>query len=481
MTGRLAHNVLVHNTFTSYEFKFVNKTMNYCERLQTNECFKMAAPMLFTIFLGVAVRIVLFNSSLASWLAERVEISTPLTSWKSVIEGITLLQNGISPYAGDVFHETPFVLYFFHHLLSASPRLVPVVFVLLDLITAWLLYAGAGHCLKYLLLTQSKESGMFSKDADRLLIKKSDIYNLPRLVASIYLLNPYTVVTCVGQSTLVMTHLAVAAVFLFTTRGYRLAAAFALAAATYQSLYPAMMVVPCAMHLVNLKAQARSSTVSYLSPPSVKSYLTTAVMFLFWLGCLHGLSFLMLESWDFLFSTYGCILMVPNLTPNMGLFWYFFTEMFEHFRYFFLWVYQINVFIYTAPLAIKLRKHPLFMMYIQCIIMAIFKSYPAFGDTSVYLALLPVWSHAFYYLRNTLVVGVMFVLSSVLAPILWQLWIYSGSANANFFFAFTLVYNTAQIFLATDVLYAFLKREFALIHGMKPVDKDGNAQQAVLQ
>ena len=48
-------------------------------------------------------------------------------------------------------------------------------------------------------------------------------------------------------------------------------------------------------------------------------------------------------------------------------------------------------------------------------------------------------------LRQSLVVGVMFVVSSVLAPILYHLWIYAGSANANFFFAFTLVYNTAQV------------------------------------
>ena len=49
-----------------------------------------------------------------------------------------------------------------------------------------------------------------------------------------------------------------------------------------------------------------------------------------------------------------CRVSVPNLQPNMGLFWYFFTEMFEHFRIFFVWVFQINVFIYTVPLAIKL-------------------------------------------------------------------------------------------------------------------------------
>lgn len=48
-------------------------------------------------------------------------------------------------------------------------------------------------------------------------------------------------------------------------------------------------------------------------------------------------------------------LSVPDLTPNIGLFWYFFAEMFEHFRLFFLFVFQINVFFYTVPLSIKLK------------------------------------------------------------------------------------------------------------------------------
>lgn len=48
-------------------------------------------------------------------------------------------------------------------------------------------------------------------------------------------------------------------------------------------------------------------------------------------------------------------LQVSDLTPNMGLFWYFFTEMFEHFRNFFLWVFQLNAFFYCIPLTIKLR------------------------------------------------------------------------------------------------------------------------------
>ena len=50
-----------------------------------------------------------------------------------------------------------------------------------------------------------------------------------------------------------------------------------------------------------------------------------------------------------------CRLLVPDLTPNIGLFWYFFIEIFEHFRVFFLSTFQLHVFLYVLPLAVKLR------------------------------------------------------------------------------------------------------------------------------
>merc|ERR1712173_535259 len=65
---------------------------------------------------------------------------------------------------------------------------------------------------------------------------------------------------------------------------------------------------------------------------------------------------LMDHSWTFVTSTIGFIVTVPELTPNMGLFWYFFTEMFEHFRAFFVWTFQLNCFIYVMPLSIQFRR-----------------------------------------------------------------------------------------------------------------------------
>jgi len=116
-----------------------------------------------------------------------------------------------------------------------------------------------------------------------------------------------------------------------------------------------------------------------------------------------------------------------------------------------------------------------------CSVMAIMKSYPALGDTALPLSLLALWIHIFPYLRNTFLVGCMLLCSSFLAPVFWQLWIYAGSANANFFFAITLAYSTAQVLLTSDVLFAFLRREYDLHHGIYPPVLEGETASVILR
>ena len=47
--------------------------------------------------------------------------------------------------------------------------------------------------------------------------------------------------------------------------------------------------------------------------------------------------------------------------------------------------------------------------------------------------------------RMTLVVGCMLLVATVLTPLLWHLWIHAGSANANFYFAMSVVYGIPQV------------------------------------
>lgn len=152
----------------------------------------------------------------------------------------------------------------------------------------------------------------------------------------------------------------------------------------------------------------------------------------------------------------------------------FFTEMFDHFRSLFVWTFQMHVLLlYLFPFAIRLRKDPIFFFWLLCAVFCTFKSYPAYGDATFYFNYLPIWSFLFRYVRHSLIIICMMLIAILMAPITWYLWIYTGSANANFYFAMTMVFNVAQTFLISDLLYAYIKRKFLLQKGMTIPQIDG--------
>lgn len=51
-------------------------------------------------------------------------------------------------------------------------------------------------------------------------------------------------------------------------------------------------------------------------------------------------------------------------------------------------------------------------------------------------------------LRNIFLVACVLLACSALFPVLWHLWIYAGSANSNFYYAITLLFNVAQVWPA---------------------------------
>ena len=158
-----------------------------------------------------------------------------------------------------------------------------------------------------------------------------------------YLLHPYLIASCAARTTTVFANFTIAIFLWATLRNKTILACFFLALATYQSFYPVMLIVP----LIMLTS----------SPEQFKiNFLKLSVIFSVLFSCIYYLSFIVMNnSWTFAVSTIGFILAVPELTPNMGLFWYFFTEMFEHFRIFFVSTFQINCFIYVYPLAARLK------------------------------------------------------------------------------------------------------------------------------
>ncbi|KAM6113039.1 phosphatidylinositol glycan anchor biosynthesis class U protein isoform 2-T2 [Pterocles gutturalis] len=414
----------------------------------------MAAPLVLVILVAVTVRAALYRSSLAAFISERVEVASPLNAWKRVVEGLALLDLGVSPYSGAVFHETPLIIYLFHFLIEYAE----LVFMFKK---------------QKLLIELDK----YAPDVAELIRTPMEMHYIPLKVALFYLLNPYTVMSCVAKSTCAINNTVVAFFILATIKGSAFLSAIFLALATYQTLYPLTLFAPALLYLL----QRQFIPIKLKSKSFWLYTMQYAALYLCSLVVIICLSFFLLNSWDFIPSVYGFILSVPDLTPNIGLFWYFFAEMFEHFSLFFVCVFQINVFFYTIPLAIKLKEHPMFFMFVQIAIISIFKSYPTVGDIALYMAFLPVWSHLYRFLRNIFILSCVLIVCSFLFPVLWHLWIYAGSANSNFYYAITLTFNIGQILLISDYFYAFLRREYYLTHGLHLTRQDGTEAMLVLK
>lgn len=163
----------------------------------------------------------------------------------------------------------------------------------------------------------------------------------------------------------------------------------ALALAAYLSLYPALLFPPLLLLCYDQSRAARGASESPL-----KFFLNHFSIFSASIAWFLYISYLLTGgSWEFLLSTYGVHLLLPDLTPNVGLWWYFFIEMFDSFREFFLGVFWLHLAGYVGALCIRVRKQPLFVITTLLGIFAIFKPYPSISDTSLYFSLFPLYRH----------------------------------------------------------------------------------------
>ncbi|XP_034187185.1 phosphatidylinositol glycan anchor biosynthesis class U [Osmia lignaria lignaria] len=429
----------------------------------------MMKQWLSNFILAGTIRFLLMNSEFQKIISNRVEVSTALNSWKRVTEGVYLYNFGIDPYTGDLFHETPIGLYIFNLIQQYLPHWVLFcLFISTDLLTALLL----GLIAKYYAneLASRKEEEKSSSENTKNHDDASMMYTSMMYVSAGYLFNPYIILNCVGHTTTVFTNLLYSIALISMIRCSMFWSCLSISLLTLQGLYPISLIVPAVIYI------ARSNRIK-----KKRNIIIFLLMFSSMLTALVCISYYIMGSWSFIWNTLGFILTVPDLRPNIGLYWYFFTEMFEHFRWLFIASFQINVsLLYIVPLALRLRHDPMLLAFSYLAIAAIFKPYPCIGDVGFYMSLLPLWKHLFQYTQQGFFVGCFMLFCTVFAPTVWYQWIYSRSANANFYFGVTLAFAIAQIFLLTDILFASVKHEFAIRHGINK-DISGSTAKLLLE
>jgi hypothetical protein len=160
---------------------------------------------------------------------------------------------------------------------------------------------------------------------------------------------------------------------------------------------------------------------------------------------------------------YKLSLLLEDYTPTIGLWWYFFTEMFAAFRPFFTFVFHSFAVVLAVPMAIRFSNRPLFVAWVQLFVSCMFKPYASVGDMVPWMALLPLLQQQLQCVKAGLFFVNSFVLLLVLGPSMWHQWINVDAANSNFFYSITLLLGVwSTVFLTHLVrLTAQLDRRLA--------------------
>ncbi|KAI8476908.1 MAG: GPI transamidase subunit PIG-U-domain-containing protein, partial [Monoraphidium minutum] len=152
-------------------------------------------------------------------------------------------------------------------------------------------------------------------------------------------------------------------------------------------------------------------------------------------------------------SVHGFVLAVDDYTPNIGLFWYFLTELFNDFRPFFKFVLHSHAPILAAPLALRFPARPLLVAWALLLAGAALRPYPSAGDLAPWMALGPLaLAPQVARLRSGLLLTNGLLLLAVLGPAMWTQWIIVDAANPNFFYAINLLLGVFYVLVLVQAL-----------------------------
>ncbi|KAJ0099191.1 hypothetical protein Patl1_19966 [Pistacia atlantica] len=357
-----------------------------------NKIYKMSSFLVWVIG-SVIFRLILIYFPKNLNLSSRPEVSTPLTSIRRLAEGYWLKQSSMSPYAGSMYHGSPLLLSLLGPLTVKRSKSTepfrelkgnPIIFYA-DVMSAMLLRAtGQNLQAAYTQRLKSLELHELSETSE--IISSGDI------AALVYLWNPFTIVACVGLSTSPIENLAI----ILSLYGACTSKKFRFFVGTWLIILLGYGpdAPPRKLFLQSRCSKGRDNPLSSTSCQQEelnqsKSPMTFSgkpvIHFLLWISAWSVYVLILcrlsvqqngglLEMFK---STYGFILTVEDLSPNMGVLWYFFAEVFEFFRDFFLIVFHVNILFMVLPLAIRLNHRPCFLAFVYIAISSMLKSYPS--------------------------------------------------------------------------------------------------------
>ncbi|KAI1793275.1 PIG-U-domain-containing protein [Ganoderma leucocontextum] len=379
----------------------------------------------------VAVRLALAFAPLPEAFKYDQQLSSPLTSYSRLREGIYLFEHGIDPYSGGAFRHSPLLLSLFATALPLTRYTSPVLWAAADSVAAsalvriWRLRTGATSTAR------------------------------DRQVAALYLFNPYILLPSLAFSTSSFENALSLISVMCAASGRASASLFTIAALIHLSLPSILLLVP--ILLLNITRPVSRLAVPRPFDADLKRALPLFIEFFGYATLLTLASTAVCGNWSWIGQTWGAFVTLPDLTPNPGMWWYFFTEMFDHFRPFFLMVFSVHLLIYVAPMCIKFQHDILYASFLLVGVLALFKPYPTLSDPGLFISMFALFPEVYPYLRYPIVTGLIHLHASFLLPLFNSLWLRQGTGNANFFYASTLVFGMGNGAALLDAIWAGLR------------------------
>ena len=405
-------------------------------------------------------------------------------------------------YDGMVFHLPPLMLLVFRPLFATiqsrylQDLVIGAIFVVIDLAVALCLYDICRGILLNNTARSEREIKLEADMNDKIRPKRAWIFgidprekdassgkdvqpavvtisDLPQLCCLLYYCNPIAIVASCGskaqslQSLLYLFLLlgvreAVVATNMTKTSSYKggkhrakiaFAAASYLALASYVELYSFVYLVPISIWIGNAHRE------------DMKQGIALCILFFcLWFGLLQILSATLVEDYVTVCSkTYGYVHGFFDLSPNMGLNWYFFMQMFDRFRRYFVALFTMLQFIFVAPLTIRLYEYPIILVSAFFLLGVLFKPVHTLHDASIGLAMVLMAPRTMARMGNASLVSLFaIVVPATLNVMFYWLWLETGTGNANYMFFQCLAYNVFLAIITLDFISASMKRDKAL-------------------
>ncbi|CAD6184778.1 unnamed protein product [Caenorhabditis auriculariae] len=362
----------------------------------------------------------LFSSYLYDWARERVELVTPVFSYEQLLDDLEMKKDGLPLYTFPHFHNAPMMMWIYSSVSYFGKHSVLAFSCLLDVSVAWLLKWTADA-------VKSKKEG--------------EAAGCGRWLFRTYLFNPITIASCAicSLSTL-YNFLAALSAYLFFS-GCLMGYVVVLGIWTSWTVYPAIL-----FNILFVLDLPKRQLGIYLG---VGLAVVTAI---------SSVHFWSQGSLEFLDSSYFYMLTFKDITPNVGLYWYFFVQVFDHFREFYVLTFMTFYWFVPVPLTMSIRGDPHLLFWLFLLLSSVFFPSPTLNTATVVFSLWPIFLKRYgEYWRYTLLIVATIVTCVTLMPVMWHMWMVSSSGNANFYFGVTLTYNIAMIYMVIDGTFVYFR------------------------